>query len=149
MPADLRADHEIIDQDKSTASFQQATAFSTDLKQLFATNNSSTQKSLNSIPANHRKDNNFKKYLDWALQCLLRKAYILYLLRHFCPTSFLFKNLQLFYTHKSQKLSPFNTKQSVQANILCPVMLPFCLGTQHVHLCHYYHCQGNTRAPCN
>lgn len=59
MPADLRADHEIIDQDKSTASFQQATAFSTDLKQLFATNNSSTQKSLNSIPANHRKDNNF------------------------------------------------------------------------------------------
>lgn len=59
MLADLRADPEIIDQDKSTMAFQQAIAFSTDLKQLFATNSSSTQKSLKPIPANHRKDNNF------------------------------------------------------------------------------------------
>lgn len=67
MLADLRADHEIIDQDKSTMAFQQGIAFSTDLKQLFATNSSSTQKSLKPNPANHRKDNNFKKYLNWGL----------------------------------------------------------------------------------
>ena len=121
-------------------SFQKAIAFSTYLKQLFATNNSSTQQSLKPIPANHRKDNE-KKYLNWALQCLLRKAYTFSIYsRHFSHTSFLFKNLQkLLYMHKSQKLSPFNTKQSIQVNILCSFMLPFCLGRQHVHLCHYYH----------
>lgn len=64
MLADLRADHETVDQDKSTMAFQQAITFSTDSKQLFATDSSSTWKSLKPIPANHRKDNNnLQKYI--------------------------------------------------------------------------------------
>lgn len=62
--ADLRADDEAVEQDKRTMAFQQAIAFSTDLKQLFATDSSSTWKSLKPIHANHRKDNNnFKKII--------------------------------------------------------------------------------------
>lgn len=46
--------------------FQQAITFSTDLKQLFATNNSA-QKSLKPIPANHKKDNNLEVYIGFTM----------------------------------------------------------------------------------
>lgn len=58
MLTDLRADHETAGQDKRTTALQQAIAFSTDLKQLFATDSFSTWESLKPIPANNSKDNN-------------------------------------------------------------------------------------------
>lgn len=49
------------------------------------------------------------------------------------------KNLRLFYTHKSQKFSQFNTKHSIQEYSYCPSMLPFCTGRQRGHSSPYSH----------
>lgn len=106
MLADLRADHEIIDQDKNTMAFQQAIAFSTDLKQLFATNSSSTQESLKPIPANHRKDNNFKKIFKLGFIMFAKESLHFIFTQTFLSHKLLVqKSSVILYTHKPKIIS--------------------------------------------